>query len=655
MRRITLGLVTFLVLTGTLLVVPVYAAPAPDAEPVAPSIEAVELGSVATPEDEAVVTTDGEVVDAGPQAPASAAPTDPALPDEVASSGEEIQGVPALTVSQPDTDPFSSVGVTWTQDAGVTGVTVQLRTKGEDGVWTGWTTVDQDDVDPAAGDVDGTPVRSGTAPTWAGPSRGVEVIVQAADGRTPSDVQLQLIDPGTSDADTAPGPPAATAQADAAMAMPAIYSRAQWGADESIMGWDQEFAPTITSATVHHTADSNDYTASEVPAIMRSIYAYHAVSRGWGDIGYNVIVDKFGRAWEGRSGGLSSTVVGAHAGGFNYGTFGISMLGNYDTADTTPALINTVSDVIAWKFSLYGVNAGASTMLTSAGGGTSRFPAGVATSVPTIFGHRDVGSTTCPGRYGYARMGEIRSQVAAKMANPALRSTSAADAPQSLLRNSNSAGDPEQLAPRGDIGDVPIACDWNGDGTDSISIFRRGRWFAFDSNAPDARVVAEFGFGDAGDRPLCGDWDGDGKDSIGVWRRGFFFLRNDLQGGNAQGFFAFGNTNAQPAVGNWDGDPFDTVGVYQGNVFYFTNSNLRPVANGQLAFGAGSDRVVVGDWTARGRDSIGVFRSGTYYLTNALTSGATDATVRFGSPGDRAFVGDWNGDRTDTVGAIRGY
>jgi hypothetical protein len=74
--------------------------------------------------------------------------------------------------------------------------------------------------------------------------------------------------------------------------------------------------------------DSNGYAADDVPAIMRSIYRYHAVSRGWGDIGYNVIADKFGRLWEGRYGGLASTVIGAHAGGFNTGTFGVSMLGN---------------------------------------------------------------------------------------------------------------------------------------------------------------------------------------------------------------------------------------------------------------------------------------------------------------------------------------
>ena len=69
--------------------------------------------------------------------------------------------------------------------------------------------------------------------------------------------------------------------------------------------------------------------------MMRSIYAYHTQTRGWGDIGYNFIVDKFGRIFEGRYGGLTSTVIGAHAGGFNTDTFGVSMLGNYDRGRTS--------------------------------------------------------------------------------------------------------------------------------------------------------------------------------------------------------------------------------------------------------------------------------------------------------------------------------
>jgi N-acetylmuramoyl-L-alanine amidase-like protein len=676
-RRIAGGLLAFFVLTGTLLVLPVYAAPLPEAEPVAPSIDSVQLGSVDQPQDAAVVTADGEVVEAGPQAdvdpPAGAPPTgdpsgtpvDPSDDgDAVASSGDELDGVPALTVSRPHTDHFSSVGVTWAEDDGVTDVSVQLRTSSKAGTWSDWMTIAQDDVDlTGPGGVEAPEVRGGTSPYWTDDAYGVEIIVQAADGTTPRDVQVSLIDPGTSDADAAPGAPEITDQAHAAATMPAIYSRAQWGADESLMGWDVEYAPTIKAATIHHTADGNTYGADDVPRIMRSIYAYHAVSLGWGDIGYNVIVDKFGRAWEGRTGGLASTVVGAHAGGFNYGTFGISMLGNYDVIDTPQVMLDTVANVIAWKLSLFGVDPRGKTTLTSRGGGTSKYPAGANVTLPTVFAHRDVGATACPGRYAYSRMDQIRGMVATRMdALYAAGATTPTDplaptAPgsgQVLLRNDNNGGTADWVTKRGNWGDVPLDCDWDGTGTETIGVFRAGRFTLYDSNATAAAPVAAFSFGDAGDTPICGDWDGDGKDTVGVWRKGWFYLRNSNTTGTADGAFPYGNANAQPLAGNWDGDPYDTVAVYQDGVFYYANSNLRPVASGQVPFGNPTDRAVAGDWTARGRDSVGVYRAGTFYLNNSLSRTA-DLTVRFGDAADRPLVGDWDGNRSTTVGITRGY
>jgi hypothetical protein len=660
-RRIAGGLAAFLVLTGTFLILPVYAAPLPAAKPIAPSIDSVDLGSVAQPEDEAVVTADGTVVDTGPAADVDPQTAVPPPADEaedaggVATSGNELAGVPALTISQPDTDHFESVGVTWAVDPGISTVNVQLRTKNARGSWSDWTTVQQDDVQltsttGAAPDAD---VRGGTSPYWTDDAYGVEAIVQAANGATPRDVQVQLIDPGTSAADANVGKPAVRDQAHAAMIMPAIYSRAQWGADEKLMGWDHEYAPTIKAATVHHTADGNNYSAADVPAIMRSIYAYHAVSLGWGDIGYNVVVDKYGRAWEGRSGGLASTVVGAHAGGFNYETFGVSMLGNFDLVDTTPVMIDMVASVIAWKLSLYGVDPTGTTQLTSLGGGTAKYAKGVAVKLPTVFAHRDVGATACPGRYGYSHMDEIRKLVAKKMADPALQEKVP---PQAITRNSNDSGPADGQVFRGDPGDRPLACDWDGDGEDTVGIYRRGHFFLFDSDDAKAPAVADFWFGDVGDTPVCGDWDGDGKDSVGVWRAGWFYLRNDNSTGIAQGAFAFGNVSGvQPLAGNWDGDAYDTVAVFQNGIVYYTNTNLRPTAAGNVRFGVSSDRAVAGDWSGTGRDAIGVFRSGTYYLTNDLAHPTTDTTVRFGDTADRPLVGDWDGNHTVTLGVQRGY
>jgi uncharacterized protein with LGFP repeats len=325
---------------------------------------------------------------------------------------------PALTVERTDTDEFSLVGVTWAYDPAVTDTVVQVRVQDADGAWGGWTEVVSETADKDLATAPGSPQqRGGTAPLWTGPSTGVQAELVTRSGAQPTDVQLDLVDPGTSDADDELGSGEITDTANAAQSMPAVYSRAQWGADEAIRTWAPEYASTIKAATVHHTADSNGYTADQVPAIMRSIYRYHTVSLRWGDIGYNVIVDKFGRLWEGRAGGLASTVIAAHAGGFNTGTFGVSMLGNYDVVGVPQATVDSVSAIIAWKFALYGINPRGTTVLTSAGGGTSRYAAGTPVTLPTIFAHRDVGATACPGAYGFARMGEIRDRVTATVGN----------------------------------------------------------------------------------------------------------------------------------------------------------------------------------------------------------------------------------------------
>ena len=387
MPRLVACVLAWLAMTATILVVPVSAAPGPEAEPVETSTEEIPMGSVEDPAPEAEVEQ-GTTAPVGGVAPTT----------------------PVLTVTETGTDGFSLVGVTWSADPDVVDTLVQIRVQDADGAWGAWTQLTVED----AGQDDET--RGGTQPLWTGPSTGVEAELVTRSGAEPTDVQLDLVDPGESPADTVLENPDITDTADAAASMPAVYSRAQWGADESIRTWAPQYANTITSATIHHTADSNDYTAAEVPAMLRSIYRYHAVSRGWGDIGYNVVVDKFGRTFEGRYGGLSSTVVGAHAGGFNSTTFGVSMLGNYDQVVPTFPMISAVADIVAWKFALYGVNPKGTVTLTSGGGSTVRYPAGTRVTLPTIFAHRDTGTTTCPGKYGFARMADIRTMVDARMA-----------------------------------------------------------------------------------------------------------------------------------------------------------------------------------------------------------------------------------------------
>lgn len=390
MRRLLAGFAAMLVMTGTFLVLPVYAAPGPEAEPVTTSAEEVALGSVEAPAVEADVQE---------------GTTEPV-------TGVEAE-MPVLTVRESGVDEFSLVGVSWAFDPAVIDTLIQVRVQDPAGEWGPWTEVGTESAEQSANTTSPTEYRGGTEPLWTGPSSGVEVELVTRSGAQPTDVRLHLIDPGDSDADAAIlETPEIQSTADAATTMPPVYSRAQWGADESLMTWTPQYPSTIKAATIHHTAGSNSYAAEDVPGILRGIYRYHAVSRGWGDIGYNVLVDKFGRIWEGRAGGLASTVVGAHTGGFNTFNFGVSMIGDYDTTPTTTTMINSVAAIVAWKFSLYNVDPmGAATLVS---GGTDKWPAGQSVTFPAILGHRDTKSTTCPGGYGYAKLAEIRTKANAR-------------------------------------------------------------------------------------------------------------------------------------------------------------------------------------------------------------------------------------------------
>jgi hypothetical protein len=156
----------------------------------------------------------------------------------------------------------------------------------------------------------------------------------------------------------------------------------------------------VHAGFVHHTVNANSYSRSQVPGIIRSIYAYHTQSKGWSDIGYNFLVDRFGRIWEGRYGGVDRPVVGAHTLGYNDYSFAMSAIGNFETARPSSTMLTAYGRLFAWKLSLHGVSAAD----TSQKVGRRTFKA--------INGHRDAGSTACPGRHLYAKIPQIREQAA---------------------------------------------------------------------------------------------------------------------------------------------------------------------------------------------------------------------------------------------------
>ncbi|OSC41532.1 cold-shock protein [Mycobacterium decipiens] len=198
---------------------------------------------------------------------------------------------------------------------------------------------------------------------------------------------------------------------------PAIISRAEWGADESLRCETPEYDRGVRAAVVHHTAGSNDYSPLESAGIVKAIYTYHSKTLGWCDIAYNALVDKYGQVFEGSAGGLTKPVEGFHTGGFNRNTWGVAMIGNFDDVAPTPIQIRAVGRLLGWRLGMDEVDPKSMVDLQSAGSSYTTFPGGAIARLPAIFTHRDVGNTDCPGNAAYAVMDEIRD-IAAHFNDP---------------------------------------------------------------------------------------------------------------------------------------------------------------------------------------------------------------------------------------------
>ncbi len=221
------------------------------------------------------------------------------------------------------------------------------------------------------------------------------------------------------------------------------------------------------------------------------------------------------------------------------------------------------------------------------------------------------------------------------------------------LRNALAGGAADVSYRYGNAGDTVLSCDWDGDGVDTVAVYRDGVFHLRNSNTGGVADVT-FRYGRTTDTPLCGDWNGDGVDTVGVWRDGAFYLRNRNEGGNADLSFRYGASTDEPLVGDWDGDGVDTVAVRRGNVFHLRN---EPGAGGSadvsFAYGHASDVAIVGDWDRDGTDTIGIVRAGAFHLRNRHAGGAADVSFRYGASTDAAIAGDWNGDGRSTIGIVR--
>ena len=311
------------------------------------------------------------------------------------------------------TSTHSMVAFTWSAGQEPPEAHIRSRT-GQ--TWGGWVRVPTlHDLPDAVGE-DDTGV-AGTDLMWIGRADGVQIRVA---GRRPRNLTLVLLHPARRAGDAflsalsarvVPG----RAEAEPALVpQPDLVTREEWGANESLRDGKPTYISTIKQVHVHHTVNSNDYGRDDVPALIRGMYAYHTQSLGWSDLGYNFLVDRFGRGWVGRAGGPARLVRGAHTLGFNAESTGISAIGNYDAVRPSDAMLDAIAAIAAWKLDPFDRDPRGRIRVESEG--SDRFPAGRTVRLPVIDGHRDTNDTACPGQHLYDALPKVRRRTERIMA-----------------------------------------------------------------------------------------------------------------------------------------------------------------------------------------------------------------------------------------------
>ncbi len=303
---------------------------------------------------------------------------------------------------------FSYLGLSWSRPPGdpQPQISVRYSTNGEG--WSPWSRVV---VDDHLTDLSSNQFYANLLSVPDGTNQiqfSVNFSKQKHASTTPllSAFSLNYIDPGVTFA----------AQAEQTqVAAPQMLSRTDWGCPEGEESprW-KPLETAVTHLIVHHTVTSNS--SADWPAAVRSIWSYHTETRGWGDIGYNFLIDPLGTIYRGRAGG--DNIKGAHFSCQNNGTQGIALLGDYTATLPTEEAQKSLEDLLAWLASREGLDP----VTVSYHGGTQL-------DLFNISGHRDgnpssttCSTTACPGDTFYPYLSQIRDNVNSLIVNAAQQS-----------------------------------------------------------------------------------------------------------------------------------------------------------------------------------------------------------------------------------------
>jgi len=314
---------------------------------------------------------------------------------------------PVLYRSEPIAAPhrFDLVGIAGAMHA------YEFRAREDGGEWSRW--AETDNGDPAyTGGSDEVQIRSRSRPI-----RGTLHYVNV-DGDTTfaGSIVNGLRGAVNSAVITTAG--VGLADATAATREPDFITRREWGAKQDKGGCEPRVRPEmgrIKAGVIHHTVNTNKYSEAEAPGIVLGICRFHRNGNGWNDIGYNALVDRFGNVYQGRAGGMSRPVIGAHAEGVNTQTTGVAAIGDFTRKKPSRQLRRGLIQYLAWKLDLAGVPAHGSTFLKSTGGPSQKTPKGQRVKVKTIFNHGTTNYTDCAGAALNRLVPKIRRAVDRKI------------------------------------------------------------------------------------------------------------------------------------------------------------------------------------------------------------------------------------------------
>jgi hypothetical protein len=194
---------------------------------------------------------------------------------------------------------------------------------------------------------------------------------------------------------------------------PSIRSRSQWGA-RAFDCSSIDYADSIKLAAVHHTVNNNNYSSGQVDALVRGIQTYHIDTLGYCDIAYNFLIARGGQIYEGRAGGVTKPVIGAHAGGFNSGSTGVALIGDYSGSQPPSEQWSSLVRLLRWRLHRAGVDPSKGATVTAASspcGCVKYSPGQTVTFANAIVAHRDLDYTSCPGDAFAPRMDQLRGEV----------------------------------------------------------------------------------------------------------------------------------------------------------------------------------------------------------------------------------------------------